>query len=75
MKIDFILLKVTDDGPGIGEDIKTNVFTPFSTTKEIGKGLGLGLSLSHSLAKKMESDLYLEDTMPTTFVLKLKLVR
>jgi two-component system sensor kinase FixL len=34
-------ITVRDEGPGIAEEIRANVFTPFFTTKSRGSGLGL----------------------------------
>ncbi|UCC80877.1 MAG: PAS domain S-box protein [Candidatus Zixiibacteriota bacterium] len=36
-----VILDVEDDGPGISDDIKNRIFTPFFTTKTNGTGLGL----------------------------------
>ena len=41
----FVKIYIKDDGPGIPDDIKQNIFTPFFTTKEMGKGSGLGLDV------------------------------
>ena len=41
-----IEIKVTDNGPGIPDDIKDKIFQPFFTTKATGEGTGLGLSMS-----------------------------
>lgn len=41
----FVKILIKDDGPGIPEDIKQNIFAPFFTTKEMGKGSGLGLDV------------------------------
>jgi signal transduction histidine kinase len=41
----FVKILIEDDGTGIPEDIKQNIFTPFFTTKEMGKGSGLGLDV------------------------------
>jgi len=46
---DFIIIKITDNGIGISDSIKTKVFDPFFTTKPTGEGTGLGLSLSYSI--------------------------
>lgn len=42
----FVYCSVADDGPGIPESVRTNIFNPFFTTKPAGKGTGLGLSIS-----------------------------
>ncbi len=38
---EHILMRVTDDGPGISDEHKDNLFGKFFTTKEDGLGLGL----------------------------------
>lgn len=43
---DRIRLVVEDDGPGVPQDIRDQIFQPFYTTKPAGKGTGLGLSIS-----------------------------
>lgn len=40
-------IRVTDDGPGIPEDVKMRIYEPFFSTKE--GGTGLGMSIVHSL--------------------------
>lgn len=37
----FVVMTVTDDGPGIPEEIRETLFDPFVTTKTEGTGLGL----------------------------------
>ena len=39
-----ILIKVTDNGPGIPEDVLEKIFIPFYSTKKNGSGIGLSLS-------------------------------
>ena len=41
-----VLVEVTDDGPGVPEDVQGRMFEPFYTTKDVGKGTGLGLDIS-----------------------------
>jgi len=42
-----VIIKITDNGTGIPEDIKDKVFEPFFTTKDVGKGVGLGMSIAY----------------------------
>ncbi|MBU2492855.1 MAG: GHKL domain-containing protein [Bacteroidetes bacterium] len=39
-----IIIKVTDNGFGIPEDVQEKIFIPFYTTKKDGSGIGLSLS-------------------------------
>ncbi|NJL56405.1 HAMP domain-containing histidine kinase, partial [bacterium] len=46
---DCISIKISDNGSGIPEDVRSKLFDPFFTTKPIGKGTGLGLSISYQI--------------------------
>ncbi len=54
---DQALLRVTDDGPGLSQDVQARLFEPFFTTKRRGDGLGLGLSISASIANALGGSL------------------
>ena len=49
----FVVVNISDDGPGIPEHIKDRIFEPFFTTKSKGKGTGLGLSVSRGIVRKL----------------------
>lgn len=52
-------ISVTDNGPGIPDDLMDKIFVPFFTTKESGSGIGLSLSrqimLLHGGSLKVDS--------------------
>ncbi len=71
-----IILKITDNGGGMPESVKTKIFQPFFTTKPTGQGTGLGLSLSYDIITKGHAGtLEVESTEGegTTFIITLPL--
>ncbi len=68
------VLTVSDNGPGIPEDLAAAIFDPFFTTKAVGQGTGLGLSISNKIAEEHGGRLSYEDLNPgTAFRLELPL--
>jgi len=49
---DSIVVECRDTGRGIPLETQKDIFKPFFTTKEVGKGTGLGLYVSHEIIRK-----------------------
>jgi two-component system, NtrC family, sensor kinase len=47
-----IVVECRDDGSGIPPEVMKDIFKPFFTTKEVGRGTGLGLYITHEIIKK-----------------------
>lgn len=45
----YVRLSIEDNGIGIPEEVRAQMFTAFFTTKPIGEGTGLGLSITKSI--------------------------
>ncbi len=46
-----VSISVSDDGCGIADEHLDKLFSPFFTTKQVGKGTGLGLAVTHGIVK------------------------
>lgn len=65
---------ISDDGPGILENIRSRIFEPFFTTKQVGQGTGLGLSIAYDIiVTKHSGSLTVEnnESRGTTFFISL----
>jgi CheY-like chemotaxis protein len=49
----YACLTVTDSGVGMDQETQKNIFMPFFTTKDVGKGPGLGLPSAYGTVKQL----------------------
>ncbi len=67
-----VVLEVSDNGPGIPDEIQDKIFEPFYTTKPPGKGTGLGLFIAYSIIKEHNGKISLRSQEgETTFIVEL----
>jgi len=68
-----VIIKISDTGGGMSEEVREKIFEPFFTTKEEGKGTGLGLSISKGIIEKHKGTISLESTpgKGTTFTIQI----
>jgi PAS domain S-box-containing protein len=55
------VVDVTDNGPGVPEELRARVFDPFFTTKPVGEGTGLGLFVTRNLVEALGGTITLDD--------------
>ena len=69
------VVQISDNGPGIPEEIRERIFDPFFTTKPQGEGSGLGLDIVKKIVEKHYGtiDLDTETGKGTTFTVRLPL--
>ncbi len=54
---DRVVVECRDEGGGIDPSVVRDIFKPFFTTKDVGKGSGLGLYVSYEIIKKHNGDI------------------
>lgn len=69
----FLCVDIKDSGCGIPKENLGKLFTPFFTTKKMGKGTGLGLPITYGIIKMHRGDIKVQSTAGegTTFIIKL----
>ncbi len=59
-RLDYVVVGIVDDGPGIPPEIGERIFDPFFTTKPVGHGTGLGLDIARRLVRRNDGDIEVE---------------
>jgi two-component system NtrC family sensor kinase len=67
-------VEIQDTGMGIPEENMSKIFTPFFTTKPIGKGTGLGLAIAYGIVKMHRGQIGVQSKVGqgTTFIISLR---
>jgi two-component system C4-dicarboxylate transport sensor histidine kinase DctB len=68
----YVVLRVSDNGPGVERTVANDLFTPFFTTRPRDEASGLGLWVARLVAEQGGGTLVLEDRSPgATFTMRL----
>jgi two-component system NtrC family sensor kinase len=59
----FVTIEIEDTGVGISEENMKRLFTPFFTTKPIGKGTGLGLAITYGIVKMHQGQIAVQSEL------------
>ena len=69
------VMKITDNGCGISEEVREHIFDAFFTTKIVGEATGLGLAMCFGIISALQGDIEVESILNqgTTFTVKIPL--
>lgn len=59
---EYVQLSVADTGRGMSEEVKSHLFEPFYTTKELNQGTGLGLATCYAIVKQSQGYIEVESS-------------
>jgi signal transduction histidine kinase len=61
-----VVVRVTDDGPGLPPEIRERIFDPFFTTKPVGQGTGLGLDIARRVVLRHQGEIEVDTRLGRT---------
>jgi two-component system, NtrC family, sensor kinase len=66
-------IAVSDTGAGMPQEVMAQIFTPFYTTKQLGKGTGMGLSIVYGVVKMHSGEVTVDSEVGkgTTFTVRI----
>ncbi len=68
----YVVVEISDSGPGVPRQVRDRVFEPFFTTKDVGEGTGLGLDIVRRVVSGHGGDVSLRsEPGETTFRVQL----
>ncbi|HTW66066.1 MAG TPA: ATP-binding protein, partial [Bryobacteraceae bacterium] len=59
-ELDFVVVEIIDNGPGIPDSVKPHLFEPFFTTKGVGEGTGIGLDTVYRIVRAHRGEVTFE---------------
>jgi two-component system nitrogen regulation sensor histidine kinase NtrY len=70
-----VILTVSDNGPGIPEEVKRRLFEPYFSTRK--SGTGLGLAIANTIVSEHNGSIRVQDNAPTgtTVIVELPFLR
>jgi signal transduction histidine kinase len=72
----WVVVEIIDNGPGIPDEVLPKIFSPFFTTKAVGKGTGLGLNTTYNIIHKHNGEITVSSRPgETRFEIRLPLIQ
>jgi signal transduction histidine kinase len=73
-ELDYIVVEIIDNGPGIPDAVQPHLFEPFFTTKGVGEGTGIGLDTVYRIVRGHHGEVSFESRSGrTSFQVRLPL--